>query len=61
MIGTGRPGADEVMRPQLFEPGGLAAASVYLYIAYTNNDRICVANLAAETVTTLSVRLPDPR
>ncbi len=59
VFGTGRPGADEGMRPQFFEPGGLAAAPGHLCIADTNNHRICVADLAAETVTTLRLRLPD--
>ena len=60
VFGIGRPGLDERMRPQFFEPGGLAAASAHLYIADTNNHRICAADLATETVTTLALRPPGP-
>lgn len=60
VFGSGRPGADEGLRPQFFEPGGLAAAPGSLYIADTNNHRICVADLASESVTALLLRLPNP-
>ena len=59
VFGTGRPGAEEGIRPQFFEPGGLAAAPGYLYIADTNNHRICVADLAREAVTTFPLRSSD--
>ncbi len=60
VFGTGRPGCEKGLRPQFFEPGGLATAPGRLYIADTNNQRICVADLASESVTALSLRLPDP-
>jgi hypothetical protein len=59
-FGTGRSGSAEGMRAQFFEPGGLAATPGRLYIADTNNHRICVADLAAETVTALPLRGPAP-
>ena len=60
VFGTGWPGCEEGLRPQFFEPGGLAAGSNCLYIADTNNHRICVADLASESVTTLPLRSADP-
>ncbi len=56
LFGTGRPGAAEGDRPQFFEPGGLAATPGRLYIADTNNHRICVADLSSKTVTALPLR-----
>ena len=56
LFGTGRPGSAEGDRPQFFEPGGLAAAPGRLYIADTNNHRICVADLSSKIVTALSLQ-----
>jgi DNA-binding beta-propeller fold protein YncE len=55
LFGTGRPGEALGDRPQFFEPGGLAAARGRLYIADTNNQRICVADLTTGSVTALSL------
>jgi sugar lactone lactonase YvrE len=60
VFGTGRAGGAEGPRPQFFEPGGLAAIPGRLYIADTNNHRICVADLASETMTILPLRGPVP-
>ena len=60
LFGTGRPGAAEGHRPEFFEPGGLAGAPGRLFIADTNNHRVCLADLAAETVTALPIHLQDP-
>ena len=60
LFGTGRPGAAEGHRPAFFEPGGLAGAPGRLFIADTNNHRVCLADLAAETVTALPIHLQDP-
>ena len=43
----------EGAEPTFFEPGGLSAAVGRLYIADTNNHRICLADLAAGTVAVL--------
>jgi DNA-binding beta-propeller fold protein YncE len=59
LFGTGRPGVTEGERPQFFEPGGLAASPGRLYIADTNNHRVCVADLATGTVTALRLRGPE--
>jgi hypothetical protein len=56
LFGTGRPGSAEGQRPQFFEPGGLATAPGRLYVADTNNHRVCIADLDGETVSTLSLR-----
>jgi len=53
LFGTGRPGDLLRERPQFFEPGGLAAAPGRLYIADTNNHRVCVADLSSRRVTAL--------
>ncbi|RMG42077.1 MAG: hypothetical protein D6725_00240 [Planctomycetota bacterium] len=44
-LGDGKPGRS-LEPPQLFEPGGLAVAGTNVYIADTNNHRVCVADLA---------------
>jgi len=53
VLGTGKPGRGEGAQPTFFEPGGLSAATGRLYIADTNNHRICVADLATQTVAVL--------
>jgi len=53
VLGTGKPGRGEGPEAAFFEPGGLSAAAGRLYVADTNNHRICVADLGAGTVTTL--------
>lgn len=55
LFGTGKAGAPHGPQRQFFEPGGLAAMRDRLYIADTNNHRICVADLGAGTVTPLSL------
>jgi DNA-binding beta-propeller fold protein YncE len=56
LFGTGRPGTASGGQPQFFEPGGLAAAPGRLFIADTNNHRICVADLDAATMNPLSLQ-----
>jgi hypothetical protein len=56
IFGTGRPGAAEGARPQFFEPGGIAAIPGRLYIADTNNHRVCVADLDVGAVSSLALR-----
>ncbi|MBI4413964.1 MAG: alkyl hydroperoxide reductase, partial [candidate division NC10 bacterium] len=53
VLGTGKPGRGEGAEPTFFEPGGLSAAAGRLYIADTNNHRICLADLAAGTASVL--------
>lgn len=53
VLGTGKPGRGEGAEPTFFEPGGLWATAGRLYVADTNNHRICVADLGAGTVTVL--------
>ena len=60
VFGTGRPGTAEGSVAQFFEPGGLAAAPGRLYIADTNNHRICLAELAVKTVTAIRLRQRNP-
>ncbi len=56
LFGGGGPGTGHGDRPQFFEPGGLASAPGRLYVADTNNHRICVADLATGTVTAVPHR-----
>ena len=58
LFGTGQPGDTLGERPQFFEPGGLAAAPGRLYVADTNNHRICIADLTTGTVTALTFQRP---
>ncbi|NJN83000.1 MAG: alkyl hydroperoxide reductase [Caldilineaceae bacterium] len=55
LIGDGEPGAAEGSfgSAQLYEPEGLAVHNGRLYIADTNNHRICVADLESRSMQTL--------
>ena len=53
-IGDGKPG-DQLDPPRLSEPGGVSIADRRLYIADTNNHRICVADLATGELSVLAV------
>lgn len=53
-LGTGKPG-DALEPAQLSEPAGLSIANDKLYIADTNNHRICVADLQTGTLSALSI------
>ncbi|MEZ6060232.1 MAG: thioredoxin-like domain-containing protein [Planctomycetaceae bacterium] len=53
-LGTGKPGSG-LAPPQLDEPAGLSVAGGRLYIADTNNHRICVADPATAEMTVLSI------
>lgn len=55
LFGQGRPGSDEGRDPAFFEPSGLSAISGRLFIADTNNHRVCVADLGAGMVSALSL------
>ena len=54
LFGRGQPGDALGRRPQFSEPGGLTPAPGRLFIADTNNHRICVADLTTGTVTALT-------
>lgn len=60
LFGTGQPGRRDGRNPEFSEPGGLSAVEDQIYIADTNNHRICVADLAAGEVTTLNLIMPGP-
>lgn len=53
-LGNGEPG-DSVDPPRLSEPGGLSVARGKLYIADTNNHRICVADIGTKKMTVLTI------
>ena len=53
-LGTGQPG-EELDPPQFSEPAGLAIAGGRLFIADTNNHRICTADLETGRVEVFSV------
>lgn len=50
LYGDGTPGVASGERPRLREPGGLSVAAGRLYIADTDNQRICVAALPSGPV-----------
>ncbi len=58
LIGTGQPGLADgpLAKAGLFEPEGVVMADGRLYIADTNNHLVRVADLAAGTVNTLTLR-----
>jgi DNA-binding beta-propeller fold protein YncE len=56
VFGTGQAGSAGGAHPQFFEPGGLASTPGRLYIADTNNHRVCIADLEAGIVSPLSLR-----
>jgi thiol-disulfide isomerase/thioredoxin len=62
LLGTGKRG-DKLDPPQFFEPEGLSVAAGKLYIADTNNHRICVADLKTGKVSVLTIDglKPPPR
>lgn len=58
LFGTGRTGERDGRDAEFSEPGGLSAVPGWIYIADTNNHRICVANLTTGEVTTLDIVMP---
>ncbi len=54
LLGTGKRG-DKLDPPQFSEPEGLSAAGGKLFIADTNNHRICVADLVTGQVAELKI------
>jgi len=59
LFGTGRTGERGGRDAEFSEPGGLSAVPGWIYIADTNNHRICVANLTTGEVTTLDIVMPS--
>ena len=53
-VGTGKAGT-ELSPPQLSEPAGLSAAKGMLFVADTNNHRICVVDLKSGEMTELTL------
>lgn len=58
-LGTGQPG-DAIDPPQFSEPAGLSIAGDVLYIADTNNHRICTADLQSGKVSVLEIEGLEP-
>ncbi len=61
-LGTGKPGKD-LAAGQMSEPGGLSISGGRLFIADTNNHRICVADLNNKSVSELVIAgltVPSP-
>lgn len=57
LFGTGQPGQQDGRTAAFYEPGGLSVLDDRIYIADTNNHRICVADLTAGEVTTLPLSI----
>ena len=55
VFGDGTPGDEMGERPRFREPGGLSVAGDRLYIADTDNQRICVADLPSGAVRVLDL------
>lgn len=58
-IGNGKPGT-ELSPPQLSEPAGLSIAKGKLFIADTNNHRICVVDLKSKEMSELKINGLQP-
>lgn len=59
-LGTGRAGKNlEKGAVEFYEPGGISFGTGKLYIADTNNHRICVADLWTDDVRELPIELPE--
>ena len=58
-VGTGKAGT-ELSPPQLSEPAGLSAAKGKLFVADTNNHRICVVDLKSGEMTELKINGLQP-
>ncbi len=56
LLGDGQPGDALGDRPRFREPNGLSIANDRLYIADTNNHRICVADLAGRATVALELQ-----
>jgi DNA-binding beta-propeller fold protein YncE len=54
-LGTGSPGLGCDDRAEFYEPSGLSVYRDRLYVADTNNHRVCVVNLRTEAVKELDV------
>ena len=61
-LGNGKSGIGDAKNPQFYEPGGLAVLDGKLYVADTDNHRICVIDLKSRemTVLTLTGAAPAP-
>ena len=59
VLGTGKAGT-KLSPPQLSEPAGLTAAKGKLFIADTNNHRICVVDLKSGEMTELKIEGLQP-
>jgi thiol-disulfide isomerase/thioredoxin len=53
-LGTGKPG-DGIEPPEFDEPAGLSIANGKLYVADTNNHRVCVVDLATRKMQALTI------
>lgn len=60
-VGGGGPGNGVGTQARFYEPGGLSLAGNRLYVADTNNHRICVVDLASRAVSEVPLKnLPRP-
>ncbi len=58
-LGTGQAGT-ELLPAQFSEPGGLSVSAGKLYIADTNNHRVCIADIQTGAVTDLQIEALKP-
>jgi DNA-binding beta-propeller fold protein YncE len=59
-LGTGRPGKSvEKGNEEFYEPGGISFGAGKLYIADTNNHRICVVDLWTDDVSELPLKISE--
>jgi thiol-disulfide isomerase/thioredoxin len=58
-LGDGTAG-DQLRPPRFYEPGGISHAAGTLYVADTNNHRICTIDLNSETVLVLTISGLEP-
>jgi DNA-binding beta-propeller fold protein YncE len=59
LLGDAKPGETD-NPPRFYQPGGLSLAGSKLYVADTNNGKVRVIDLAAQTVSTLTLEKLGP-
>ncbi len=57
-LGDGKPGPGDEKTPRFYEPGGLTFLDGHLYIADTDNHRICVVDIKTKAMKVLELKLP---
>ena len=57
-LGDGKPGPGDEKTPRFYEPGGLTYLDGNLYVADTDDHRICVVDIKTKAMKILDLKLP---